>query len=508
MTTIGNYSKILNPRTNTRKTTIGNYSKTLNPRTNTQKTTNYPPKTPVLIQYETEEEADTSKSKKFKDILDEFIQLRNTKCHDTQSDRSTKPVSDFTLDDIMCDFSTAFVPIPVAQQLETNGSLVNGRPILGNGVNGIVVDSGTFKGNPLVTKVPIRITEDYIYEIIANMIIINNILLSGKALNHLVPTYGIFQCPKKIIFDGEKPTAIEICSVDGGNDYFLVQKRINGSTLRSKLPFLTEVELKTMVSKILSTLIILEESEYRLNHNDLHTDNIMIDEYGNPYIIDMGLASYIYKGQFVMQSLPAKDFLYLNPTTVFDFTLAFPEILGGLFDINYLFRDIIDHYPTKNPFINILETTVNGIFSLFATDYDETTYTFTYGLTLEYVESIGANKNLLFDVLIKTSLKNKNSNVHDHNLRVLHSYTVRTMINTFLTKDFIVDFLGVYTIIPNSYINSGAFGWIELVELNGVVYAVKFSSDHQIAINEYNIIRKFDKYPHIIQAYSFYPKIV
>ena len=70
------------------------------------------------------------------------------------------------------------------------------------------------------------------------------------------------------------------------------------------------------------------------------------------------------------------------------------------------------------------------------------------------------------------------------------------------------DVLGIYTMIPDSRIGSGAQGWIERATRDGVMYAVKFSKGYISSINEYFTTREFDGHPHIIQAYSLYPKIV
>ncbi len=69
-----------------------------------------------------------------------------------------------------------------------------------------------------------------------------------------------------------------------------------------------------------------------------------------------------------------------------------------------------------------------------------------------------------------------------------------------------VDFLYIYTMIPNSYIGSGAQGWIECAMRDGVMYAVKFA-DYSSAKKEFFTTIKFKDHPHIIQAYSFYPNI-
>ncbi len=374
----------------------------------------------------------------FKEILKDFVELRNTHCESSRGERSIKAESDLTLDDIMCEFSTAYVPEPVAEQMQKNGSLVNGRTILGNGVNGIVVDSGVFKGNPLVTKLTIKNYDNYIYEIVVNMIIINNILLSGKASGHLIPTYGLFKCPKQVTRSGQTIRNIEVCNEGvGTEDYFLVQRKITGNTLRSLLPTLPVDALEDIVAQILSILIILEESEYRLNHNDLHTENIMISRLAdgsyNVYIIDMGQASFQYKDKFVIQSSIEKN--YLGDTRI---------SLGAFYDINFLFRDIINQYPLKDaPFIKLLDSVVSSILSLFAINHDKSR-TVSTGLTLDYIERLNGNPYWLFDFLYRVEYALNpaaKKMVHDHNINILKLCTTRSIVNAFFPPEYQDDIL-------------------------------------------------------------------
>jgi len=379
----------------------------------------------------------------FKTILTNFVELRNKECQKTRSSREAKGDSDLTLDDIMCNFSTAYVPEPVAEQMETNGQLVNDKPILGKGVNGIIVDSGVFEGNPLVTKISIINTGYFIYEIIVNMIIINNILLSGKASRNLVPTYGLFKCPKKV--SHKKDYKITACKQgEGSESYFLVQQKIKGKTLRSVISTLTVDRLKNILVQILSTLIILEESEYKLNHNDLHTNNIMIDDSDNAYIIDMGLASFRYGGKFVVQSENQR--IYLGDTE--------PVSLGAIYDIYFLFRDIINicHHLKDTPLIELLESVVKNILSLFAydakdakdgKDAKDTKIIFSTGLKDEHTKPLGDRIYFMFELLSDVESKIKDESVkkrvHDHNIGILKSITTMDIVYAFFSTAYKLD---------------------------------------------------------------------
>jgi hypothetical protein len=405
-----------------------------------------PPTSPPVpelrsMEIQSDPEPDDENISFFKTILANFVELRNTTCQRTRSSREAKGDSDLTLDDIMCNFSTAYVPEPVAvEEMKKNGELVNDKPILGKGHNGIIVDSGLFKGNPLITKLLIRNTGYFIYEIIVNMIIINNILLSGKASRHLVPTYGLFKCPKKVTY--KQDYKITACKQGEGSDsYFLVQQKIKGKTLGSFLATLTVDRLKNILVQILSTLIILEESEYKLNHNDLHTNNIMIDDSDNAYIIDMGLASFQYDGKFVVQS--ENQTIYLGDTK--------PVSLGAIYDIYKLFKDIINrcHHLKNTPLIELLKSVVKNILSLFAydakdsKDAKDTKIIFSTGLKDEHTKPLGDRIYFMFNLLrhVESVIKDESVQkmVHDHNIDILKSYTTRRIVTEFFPEEYTVD---------------------------------------------------------------------
>jgi hypothetical protein len=388
-------------------------------------------------------EPDDESIRFFKTILAEYVGTRNTECQLTRSSREAKDDSDLTLDDIMCNFSTAYVPEPVEiEEMKKNGELVNDKPILGEGYNGIIVDSGLFKGNPLIpliTKLTRENSSDFIYEIIVNMIIINKILLSGKALHHLVPTYGLFKCPKKVT---SIPNSVKACNLGVGSEsYFLVQQKIKGQTLdsflRISLTLDTVYLLKDKLVQILSTLIILEESEYNLNHNDLHTQNIMIDYSGNAYIIDMGVASFKFRDRFVVQS--ENQAIYLGNTE--------PVSLGAICDIHYLFTDIIRTCSRlkDTPLIKLLDSIVNNVLSLFAYDANDgkdgkdgkETKIFSRGLKVD-----SSTMHYMFKILCKVESNIKDESVqkmvHDHNIDILKSYTTRRIVTEFFPEEYTV----------------------------------------------------------------------
>ena len=102
-----------------------------------------------------------------------------------------------------------------------------------------------------------------------------------------MPSYGLFVCPTNIPREGgsiARNRPLEICVGNVPNKkpaMFMVQKFVRGRTLGDYLSKpvieITLAELKVYVSDIMSALIMMEKSPYRVSHNDLHTDNIFIE---------------------------------------------------------------------------------------------------------------------------------------------------------------------------------------------------------------------------------------
>ena len=135
--------------------------------------------------------------------------------------RKKKP-HETRLHDVLCEFSMAYVPIPIGDQLTHHGDLVNQKPLLGSGTNGNVYKSGTFDGNPIVTKTKKKWSHHTIYDIFINFVIINSFLLRKELEHHLIPSYGLFLCTTNE--DGT-----EICVHPSKQEHlFLVQKEIKG----------------------------------------------------------------------------------------------------------------------------------------------------------------------------------------------------------------------------------------------------------------------------------------
>jgi hypothetical protein len=194
------------------------------------------------------------------------------------------------LHDLLCNFSFAYVPIPMEEQLQHHGSLVNHKRMIGQGSNGRIFKSGVFEGNPIVTKTKKRWSEHTIYDMFVNFVIINSFLLQQQFENYLIPSYGIFLC-------STNDDGTEICVPTSKQEQmFLVQKQVIGLTLSKYLHYMTLQRYKSMLKELSTVLIVFEESVYQLYHSDLHAGNIIMaignDRTEHPVLLDFELSSF------------------------------------------------------------------------------------------------------------------------------------------------------------------------------------------------------------------------
>jgi len=170
----------------------------------------------------------------------------------------------------------------------------------------------------------------------------------------------------------------------------------------------------------------------------LHTNNIMIDDSDNAYIIDMGLASFQYDGKFVVQS--ENQTIYLGDTK--------PVSLGAIYDIYKLFKDIINrcHHLKNTPLVELLKSVVKNILSLFAydakdgKDAKDTKIIFSTGLKDEHTKPLGDRIYFMFNLLrhVESDIKDKSVQkmVHDHNIDILKSYTTGRIVTEFFPQEY------------------------------------------------------------------------
>ncbi len=196
--------------------------------------------------------------------------------------------------DLLCEFSLAYVPSPLQDEMVKHGQLVNGNEQVGEGSNGRIFVSGDFQGNPIVTKTKKKITEHSIYEIYINFVILNSMIIDKSFESNFIPTYGLFLCPTNE--DGT-----EICLPMHKQEHlFLVQRKMTGDTFATHLQKgMTLGRFHSIVQELFQVLLALEKSPHQLYHTDLHCSNIMLcnDEQGieHPVLLDFELSSFAVK---------------------------------------------------------------------------------------------------------------------------------------------------------------------------------------------------------------------
>jgi hypothetical protein len=270
--------------------------------------------------------------------------------------------------------------------------------ILGKGSYGAVYESNTFKDIPIVTKTFFNFSSNNLYEIYVSFVLINKILLLHPILcENLIPTYGLFLCGHEY----KKNNSLKsICNNE--NKYIhLVQKRIFGKTLDYYLDnnLLTLLEFQKILKKIFYVLTILNEN-YFLSHNDLHGNNILIDDFLNPYIIDFGFADFKVGSSYYYGSDIKK---YSNM-----------DITSGLYDIIFIIYSVRSDNKDIIKYCKKIENKVLG--SLLETPnkkFHKTKYKKYYRIYKTLIE-------------IDSSLSETDKEiVHSHNLKTIKKMTYK-----------------------------------------------------------------------------------
>jgi len=313
-----------------------------------------------------------------------------------------------TLKDIMCDFSLAYVPLPKGNQLLKNKELVEPyRTIIGRGEYGMIMDSGDFETKPIITKIELRKNATSIQEIYMNMVIINQLIIHNEiAAKHLVPTFGIFACPSEGNF---------FCT-SGPEKMFIVQEKKRRITLEMLLnnPNFTLDNLKYVLERIFSILIMFEESKYKIAHHDLHAGNIMInpENLDNLWIIDYGLSSFTVKDENNNAVRYPSEFEYkYDPST---------DYHGGLYDLFFL-MSAINSYTINRQIETFTKTIINSIIKLFRKDQYNTMYLNPYD----------PNRFFLYIYLKYNEITH--SGAHEHNVNVFKDNTYRKVCTNILS---------------------------------------------------------------------------
>jgi len=199
--------------------------------------------------------------------------------------------------DIICQMILTYVPFPLLLgELEKNASILDNKSIIGKGVNGDVY-SKTFQGTDIVIKAP---SKEFIYkysffnnailqETFFNFCILNKFIENG--MTNFIPTYGFFLCDKP-----SDAKSLPICKI--GSEYpwfYLIQQKVEGTTLELKIVDMDLPDVKKILCKVYEIMAELQDSPYKIAHNDLHLNNIMIHG-DHIYILDWGEVSFTYKG--------------------------------------------------------------------------------------------------------------------------------------------------------------------------------------------------------------------
>jgi hypothetical protein len=318
------------------------------------------------------------------------------------------------LHDILCEFSMAYVPVPMGQQLNEHGKLVNRKPLVGTGSNGNVYKSGVFEGNPIVTKTKKRWSNHTIYDIFINFVVLNSFLLRNEFVHNIIPSYGLFLCTTNE--DGT-----EICVHPSKQEHlFLVQKEMNGDTLANQLKHITLDRFKHIVSELSQVLLALEASPYQLYHTDLHANNIMLvkddDGIEHPVVLDFELCSFTVKDE---QGLPHRYRLNSVENTY----CGSDHLLSGAYDFVLLFShaSVFKNKPVQQYCLDQLTLLFDGLwqdvdipFQIKPTTFIHSNQRWLYNLLHQTEESLSAEHRKM---------------VHTHNMNVLRTKTYRYVID-------------------------------------------------------------------------------
>jgi len=299
------------------------------------------------------------------------------------------------------------------QPTVSNSVLVNIKKFIKKGSYGNIYYTDSFDGVPLITKLVRNFETNVVRELFINYIIINSILLSGIGTHHFVPTYGIFICQHAFLKSSRLIKKLTgVCNKNSNDDMdrkpnlHMVQERIDGDTLDTLLKenSLTCIEFHRIVCSILKSMILLEESPYRLYHSDLHCGNIMIDQQKNVYIIDFGFCSFTYKGVRYRTNFLEREYSSI-------------PIYSAAYDITFLLIHSYQHteHPGIQKYIKVLLKSI--IFDVFWQDVNKP-------LSESYKDS------WLYDILYrkeKLLSAAKRKIVHQHNMEAFNNITYRSI---------------------------------------------------------------------------------
>jgi hypothetical protein len=224
---------------------------------------------------------------------------------------------------------------------DNKSKIINGNTHISNGTYGVVYKFKIDKKD-VILKVPTQINVNIINEAFVNLCIINDYIIKYPNDHHLVFTYGLFFCNVD-----KSESGTQICNENKENevkgypyihliqDYLKESKTLKDVLLGSDIDLIT---LKKYISQIFSQLANLQNGKFKLKHNDLSFNNIMIKD-DKAYIIDWGCASFTHD-----------DVLYYDSNHIFmDYSSNDDTIINSVIDDVYLFITHIRMlvYPNK-----------------------------------------------------------------------------------------------------------------------------------------------------------------
>jgi hypothetical protein len=288
-----------------------------------------------------------------------------------------------------------------------------------------------FEGENIITKAPLKWDTDYIIENFISYRIINTILANNILINNLVPSYSLFTCKTNLPNKKVDPSFnLKICTKSLKNNHpvmFITQKQLTGKTLTHYLENneLTFDDVQYYIREIALTLISLEESPYKISHNDLHTGNIIIDgrtegSRGHAVIIDWG------HGRFINPKTRQRyqSFIYDEyEESVFISDLKIPHT--GAYDFFFLIMSIM--FATRNE-RNKEETKIITFLEEKAKSLIQKNFVDVYGRPVVF------DYNEFYLLRFLSDQERANIDAHAHNLKKLGELTYRKLFEEWLTE--------------------------------------------------------------------------
>jgi serine/threonine protein kinase len=284
-----------------------------------------------------------------------------------------------------------------------NSTFFKDKKILGEGAYGKVYDAGLWtidsddshdshdsKTYNIVIKT-IKLGSNYriepLIESYINLVLINGVIIKNPTIG-LVTTFGIFYCGKK----GEEKFCMDDdkTEITKNKDIFIVQEKINGTTLRNKK--VDFVFTKDMLIELFEILIKLEENG--IYHSDLNTTNIIMSDTGKIYLIDFGLASFMFNDKRLFQ----RERTYFSKSKDDNMCTAFNDFFAVCKLLSEYNRELF------SKIYKILETIFNEFDPKPLVDMGKISYPFSYYLqNAENTKGVSSDKN--FEIYNKYTMR-------------------------------------------------------------------------------------------------------